>query len=1078
MSWWDVLSAGASSQNISSTDALCEGPIYGLLNGEGSVYLNDNPALNAEFHAFAPFRTEQVGTQKSGTITFSGGTLGTVDNNTFLPTDITVSSTAPRTLYLLDEAAGQGKVTVTLSNVTDVGDYYSVTLTATNFTTYHVTDYDTNLSILVTNGKEIKGQFTRTNSTTGVFRYQKAGPILDADNFETDGILETIQKVGVTAVDAVAGTISIDQTLTGTYLFQLSMQNSFSAQEGGTGSSTFDPDAPINTVENLYVQENTGTLDQSPLREIGGVGAGVVIQGSTNSVNLPNLKMLDPNSASTYGVALFDVNGMPNTNGNDDYPGNPDFTDTNADPTILNTSDFGLTTSAKVAEADKVTFTIEYPSGLFNQNNENGDKSNCYAFYDMRIEFKIGTSTSWTNERPIFERGFQGTGLASAGKLVKHYGKKTSALAFQHVVDLGLYKEEFMYTDFRIKIFRVTRHIGLPIYSGGTRGRETNKNKFQVVCAAAVTTLQAVIQDNFSYPYTAVVSTTFSSKNFKRPPKRSYEILGKLVKIPDSYVPREQSPTGKAEYNDFWGGSFKEGLHYTDNPAWIFYDIITNNRYGAGKWIKEADVDKYALYRISKFCDELVDAYDPVSAEYLTRGEYYKITALGNTDWNYAANTTGVTYAVDDVIRVRRIPTGTGKVSRMEPRYRMNLFITKAQPVYKILKDMSSAFASILYWLDGKLTLVQDVPQEPVGLFSKANVIDGRFTYEGSSIKTRVNQVVVYWNDPTINYERVPLIVEDAADIVKQGKTISTDAVAHGCTSETQAIRFGKWKLWTAQNQKEIISFMTGLEGRFVQPGDVIAVHDADRKGFTHSGRISSVSGTTITVDRTLTFSGGTFELYITHAEPAAIYTGQNNVTINSVTYTTGDFIPEAFIYENGTLTLRDLDTESSATNALDSAGNPLPVEWKPYIHTKSYPVVSPTSGTNTITISGSFDRTPVAGAVWGLKELSGTLTVTGSSKLYRIIDVRKEKAHLVQISAVEHYNDKFVSIEEEYELGTVPDNVDSPEQEPDVIPPPTGLEVTATGPEKAPESELTLSWVAPDTSFVASYEIMTNIPD
>lgn len=1078
--WWmySSTSAGSSTQSISSTDALCEGPIYGLVNGEGSVYLNDNPAMNAEFYSFSPFKTEQIGSQTSGTITFSGGTIGQVDVNTFLPTDITVSSSIPRTLYLLDETAGVGNVAVTLGTPVDSGDKYSIALTSSGlFTNYHRTSYADNVSHLITNDQEINGSFTFTTSSNGTFRWNKAGPIIDPDNYNTSGTLETVQKVGITAIDALNGTITVDTTLSGTFRFSFEAQRSFAAQEGRTGSSTFNPDDPINNVENLYVQENTGTRDQVPIRDIGAVGGSVVIQGSTNGVNLPNLKMLDPNAASGYGVTLFDTEGMPNVNGNDDYPGNPDYTDTNADPTIINTSDFGLNTAAKIQEADKVLFTIEYPQGLYTQNTEDGNKQHCYAFYDIRIEFQIAGSSTWTDEQKVFGQAVNNNALwqYSTGGLVKHYGKKTSALSFQHVIVLSVY-DELDYTDFRIKIFRVTRHAGLPINSGGTRGGETDKGKYQVVCAAALTTLQSVIDDNFRYPYTAIVNTTFSSKNFKQPPKRSYEIMGKLVKIPDSYTPREFSPTGKAEYSSFWGGTFKEKLYYTDNPAWIFYDLVTNNRYGAGKWIKETDVDKYALYRISKYCDELVDSYTPIKAVNAVRGNYYKITSLGNTNWNDAANTSGITYAVDDIVRIRRIPTGTGRLSLMEPRFRMNVLITQGQPVYKVLKDMVSAFTSILYWMNGQLTLVQDVPQGPVAVFTKGNVIDGNFSYESSSIKTRVNQVVVFWNDPTINYERVPVIVEDAGDIIRRNKVITTEVIAYGCTSESQAIRYGKWKLWTAQNQKEIVNFSTGLEGLFVRPGDVISVQDSTRKGFEHSGRISSATSSSITVDRTVSFSSlSAYELYVTHATPVAIYTGETTVTINGVSYSTGDILPEAYIQTSSGTVLRSLDSEDNASNAVTQAGLPLPTEWKPYVHSVPYDVVNPGTDSTTITINGTFVKTPPPGAVWGLKQLEGSVGVTGSSKLYRIIDIKYDDKNIVQVSAAEHFNSKFTSIEEEYELGTVPDSV-TPDEEPEIIPPPENLSISATGPEKAEESELTLSWLPPDTPFVATFEVMTNI--
>ena len=237
--------------------------------------------------------------------------------------------------------------------------------------------------------------------------------------------------------------------------------------------------------------------------------------------------------------------------------------------------------------------------------------------------------------------------------------------------------------------------------------------------------------------------------------------------IPSTYTPREYTGNGVAKYEEFWDSTWKNGGQgfYTDNPAWVFMDIVTNNRYGAGKWIKEKDIDKYALYRIAKYCDELVD------------------DGKGGT----------------------------------EPRFRANIFLTKATDVYKVLKDFASAFTGILYWLDGQIVPIQDAPTDPVYNLSKSNVIDGTFQYESTGTKTRANQVVVTWNDPEQNYESVPLIVEDRQAIVRDKRLITEESVAFGCTSEAQAVRYGRWKLWTAQNQTEIVTFKSSLNSLFIR---------------------------------------------------------------------------------------------------------------------------------------------------------------------------------------------------------------------------------------------------------------------
>jgi predicted phage tail protein len=1073
--------SGSIGQNISATDLLCEGPIHGLVDGAASLYLDNNPALQARLKSFAPSRNEE-GSDESGTITFSNGVVGTVDNNTFIPDNLTNSASSPRKLRLIDPTP----LYVTLGTLSTSTSYYSILVSGTGFSAAdHATVIGMRETVLVLESTVILGSFFVVSPTTGVFIWGMGGPILDVDNEAAPGkpgSIKVVHVATVTDINPSANTITVSstdisgspQSFNGTYGFYLGESGYFNASEGSTGSSTFNPDAVTGKIDNLYVQENTGWLDQEPIRDVGGVGGAVVVQGSTSGVNLPTLKILNPANAAANGVTLFDTNGMPNISDNGDYPGTPDFSDTNSSPTILNSSDFGLDTAAKIGEADKVKFDITYPQGIFSQDQEKGDRHTNYAFYDIKIEFQINGGTTWQNPVEPF------------GGLVKHKGKKQSALNFQHQVDLEVYRS-LNFTNFRIKIIRVTRHIGLPVVSMGgidTNRFNTNKQRYTVLLKSQVDNLQAINEDKFSYPYSAIVNSTFSSRSFKDPPKRSYDIKGKLVKIPSAYTPRDSAPLGRAVYGNFWDGTFKSDLCYTDNPAWIFYDIVTNNRYGAGKWIKESDIDKYALYRISKFCDELVDSNDTIPATFGKRGEFYKIVSLGSTDWNEVAGTSGVTYGVTGVFRLKAVPsTGTGEMSRLEPRFSMNILLTKSLPVYKVLKDMCSAFTSMLYWMDGQLTVVQDTPQEPVAVFAKANVIDGSFTYESSSVKNRPNQIVVNWNDPTIDYELSPLIVEDSADIVKQNKVITEECVAYGCTSESQAIRYGKWKLWTAQNQKEIVYFNTSLEGSYVRPGDIISVQDSDRRGVQFGGRIQSSTNSSVTLDRSITLTGGTYKIFVVSTAPGAIYTGSVDIAINGVTYSRGDLLPEAYIYmdtnANGvrdTLTLLSLDEESLASNAFAANGEPLSVEWKPYITAEGHQITQTSGSVTTVSLVGSntFTTIPTAGAVWTIKEIGGA----GSAKDYKVLNIDKAEKNIYSITAAEHYNEKFTAVEGQYDLGNVPTNSDAPEQEPDEIPPPTNLLVAPSGPTAFPDTSLLLTFTPPETNFVAAFQILTNIDD
>lgn len=1099
---------GSKGSIISATDLLCEGPIYGLVNGAASVYLNNNAAENGKIASFSPFKTNTVGGQTAGTITFSNSTTGTIDANTVLPPDLVTDISAPRKIYL--DGEGDAKVAVTMSNFQDSGETKSsVTLTAASGGSFSTSVHTTNignrnieLEFIYADGTRIRlpGNFSVSNSSSGTFIWSKANGALDQNSLPEEGFLRVVRVADVTAVNLNARTITTDTTFNGTFGFKLTSQ--FTFESGGTTGGTFDPTKPLSKISQLHVQENVGTYLQKPLTSVGSVGGQTTTSGSTSGVNLVQLKMMNPAEvglmefdknytaasqgilpSNTYSdVKIYDPGGMPNiagyTGSETAVPGSPDYTDTNNDPTILNASDFGLTSATKIQSADKVSFNITYPNGLYFIQVGKSTKQECYAFYDIRIEFQESGSTVWQYEQKLFN-----------GQEVKHKGATNSATTFQHIIELQPFSD-INYTNFRIKIFRVTRHKGgLPIHSSGTsvragKSKRKDKSKWSVVADSQVDTLQSTVGDLLSYPYTAHVQTTFSSRNFATNPTRTFDIRGKLIKIPNGYVPREASPTGKAIYPTFWDGSFSEELFYTDNPAWILLDILTNERYGAGSWVSQADIDIYALFRISKFCDELVDTKENVSAGGIIPGEIYKILSLGTTDWNDLAQTTGVTYAEGDEIRpVKKLSSiGTGRLTRLEPRFRMNLLLTRTAPVYKVVKDMCSMFLGMMYWSNSKLTPVQDLPQKAVASFSKANVIGGDFSYESSSYTNRTNQVIVQWNNPAANYALEKLIIEDSAAIVSANKLIREEVTAFGCTSESQAKRYGKWKLFTAQNQNELVSFSTALEGRLVRPGDVINIHDTSRQNFLHSGRVSSATSTTITFDREVLFtSGNTYEVIVQVLGGSALYAGADPISINSVTYNSGAFIPQAYTYESGSLALTDLDTEQKASNAMDINGNPISIEWKPNFKTETLEIVNPATTTNSVTLANSlsFSDTVREGVIWSIRETSGGSEVFGSSKLYRVIATTLEEDKITtRIEAIEQsVTNKFLTLDEEGEPVELSDEEATASEETEV-PPPEFVKVDPRG-SPIKDSTLVLSW-RPPSSYrdVDHYDVTSTIPE
>ena len=300
-----------------------------------------------------------------------------------------------------------------------------------------------------------------------------------------------------------------------------------------------------------------------------------------------------------------------------------------------------------------------------------------------------------------------------------------------------------------------------------------------------------VIESKLRYPNSALMALRVDASQFTSIPRRSYDLKLLRVRIPSNYFPETRS------YAGVWDGSFK--VAWTDNPAWCFYDLVTNTRYGLGNYMPESQVDKWALYRVAKYCDELV-------------------------------------------------PNGLGGY---EPRFTCNLYLQTREQAYKVVQDMASVFRGMAYWSGGAITVTQDSPQDPVYQFTAANVVDGEFAYQGSSAKARHTVALVSWVDPDDFYRQKVEYVEDLAGIARYG-VVQADVVAMGCTSRGQANRVGKWLLYSEQSESEIITFRTGLEGAVVRPGDVIKVADASRGGMRLGGRIAAATTVSVTLDQDL----------------------------------------------------------------------------------------------------------------------------------------------------------------------------------------------------------------------------------
>lgn len=318
-----------------------------------------------------------------------------------------------------------------------------------------------------------------------------------------------------------------------------------------------------------------------------------------------------------------------------------------------------------------------------------------------------------------------------------------------------------------------------------------------------------IISTRLRYPNSAIVGMIIDSQQFSRIPVRGYDLLGVRIRVPTNYDPITRNYSGQ------WDGTFK--IAWTNNPAWCFYELLTNERWGLGRYIDETLVNKWTLYTIGQYCDQLVD------------------DGKGGT----------------------------------EPRFTLNAYLQTREEAYEMVKSLASVFRSMVYWGPSGVDLAQDAPRDATALFTNANVVDGTFNYEESSAKQRYTTAVVQWNDPFEQFRAKQVYVEDAEGIERYG-VIQTEVVAFGCTSQGQAIRFGKWLLYSGIHETEVVTFRVGLEGLLCAPGHVIKVADSRKSRERRGGRIKSATTTAITVDDTVVLNPGeTYTLYVMDPDSA-----------------------------------------------------------------------------------------------------------------------------------------------------------------------------------------------------------------
>ncbi len=387
---------------------------------------------------------------------------------------------------------------------------------------------------------------------------------------------------------------------------------------------------------------------------------------------------------------------------------------------------------------------------------ENGDTNGHY------INYAIDLSTDGGAYIEIFNGAFS--------------GKASSTYERSHTIDLP----EATDTGWLLRVRRIT----------------PNSTSQYIQDDTNIVSFTELIHANLRYVNSAVVRTKIDASQFNSIPSRAFYGKWRKIRIPSNYDPITLIYTGA------WDGTFQ--VAWTCNPAWIYYDMATHPRYGLGRFVDESRVDKWSLYAIAQYCDELVD-------------------------------------------------DGKGG---MEPRFACHVYFQARADAYKVLQDLASVFRGIAYWAGGMIVTNCDMPGDPVYTYTNANIVGGKFNYQGTSRKARHSVALVQWSDPQ-DFGRGKIeYVPDEESIARYGiRPLNITGI--GCQSQGQAHRMGKWALFSEKLETQTVTFPVALDGVIALPGQDILIADEKRAGERTGGRISASTTTVITVDAMPTVDPG-----------------------------------------------------------------------------------------------------------------------------------------------------------------------------------------------------------------------------
>ncbi|ALO39699.1 hypothetical protein UZ73_16350 [Alcaligenes faecalis] len=393
--------------------------------------------------------------------------------------------------------------------------------------------------------------------------------------------------------------------------------------------------------------------------------------------------------------------------------------------------------------------------GLKRQSATTGDISG------YRVEYAIELSTDNSAFTEVLRAAFD--------------GKTTQQYARSHRIDLPRAQ-----TGWTVRVRRITE----------------NSSNSTVSDATFVDSITEVTDAKLCRPMSACVGLRVNAKQFQSIPSRAFDLYLRVVRVPSNYDAWTHTYAGS------WDGTFK--MSWTNNPAWVFYDLATNASDGLGHLLPASWLDKWALYQIAQYCDE-------------------------------------------------QVPDGKGGT---EPRFSCNVYLQDKAEAWRVLQDLASVFRGIAYYAQGSVLAVADMPRDAVYTYSNANVIDGIFQYSGSSLATRHTVALVSWNDETDMGRAKVEVLEDPDGIARYGVR-QLELTAFGCTSQGQAQRIGRSALFTSRMETETVTFAVGLTGTLAQPGQVIEIADSHLAGRRIGGLIRSATNAVVTLDAPVRVSVG-----------------------------------------------------------------------------------------------------------------------------------------------------------------------------------------------------------------------------